>query len=807
MWVGYNQNTLITIAILLFSCISANAQNLVPNNSFENYSTCPYTSDQVPFVAPWSNVGTRASSDYFNACSNTLWCDVPRNVDGYQQAFSGTGYCGLVGYATPSGYREYLTVPLSVTLTAGASYKAGFHVNLSDSSGFAIDRLGLHFSNIKLLGAFQQKALLVIPQIESPSGTFVSDTMNWTLVSGIYIATGGEDYITIGNFYDNSSTNSSRLNYSPSNANASYYYIDEVFVIPALQIIGDSNICVGDSVKLLATTDSEYKWVDSLFPATTLSTDSFLNVRPTVTTTYILYGNIDTVSHTVFVHKIPAVNLGSDTIVCQNKVLTLDVSISQSSYLWQDNSTNPNFNITRPGYYWVEVTNICGTDADTINVMHKRLPYIKLGSDTAICAGSTLKLDAQDSSASYRWQDNSTNSFYNVTQQGGYWVEVSNGCGSLSDTIQISYENPIIFNLGNDTTLCQAERLLLDVTYINGTYIWQNSSTNSTFNVIEQGTFWVKATNSCGNFSDTIQVDYNPLPICSLGNDTVICSGNSLILDVSNNVNTSFLWQDSSRKSTFEARQSGEYWVQATNYCGKTTDTIIIKNQIFPNIDLVNYTELCEGDTLVLEVSNFNANYLWQDNSTNSTFKVTQEGIYWVEVSNSCGSVKDSTIVTLYDSIRLDIGDHITLCYGESILLDVTNPNATYQWQNGSNNATYKAHNQGEYTVIISTICETKSESIRIEMEDCNCYVYLPNSFSPNGDGLNDYFLPKFQCDFSNYELLIFNRWGEQIFKINDPYIGWDGSSNSQGTYVYKLNYESTSGMHKELIGTLTLIQ
>jgi gliding motility-associated-like protein len=76
----------------------------------------------------------------------------------------------------------------------------------------------------------------------------------------------------------------------------------------------------------------------------------------------------------------------------------------------------------------------------------------------------------------------------------------------------------------------------------------------------------------------------------------------------------------------------------------------------------------------------------------------------------------------------------------------------------------------------------------------CGCDIYIPNGFTPDNDGLNDYFFPEFHCNFSSFEFSIFNKWGEIFFQTNDPLQKWTGNSknNSQyfvpnGIYVWKL--------------------
>ncbi|MBL4657154.1 MAG: hypothetical protein JKX73_04080, partial [Flavobacteriales bacterium] len=151
-----------------------------------------------------------------------------------------------------------------------------------------------------------------------------------------------------------------------------------------------------------------------------------------------------------------------------------------------------------------------------------QLPVIDLGNDTAVCQGALFTLDATSPSSSYLWHDFSTNPTYNVTLQGTYSVQVTNSCGTVYDTIIVIYNPLPTTDLGNDTTLCQGQLLTLDATSPTATYLWQNNSTNPTYNVTLQGIYSVQVTNTCGTVADTIVVNYNPLPNTDLGNDTTL---------------------------------------------------------------------------------------------------------------------------------------------------------------------------------------------------------------------------------------------------------------------------------------------
>jgi len=202
-----------------------------------------------------------------------------------------------------------------------------------------------------------------------------------------------------------------------------------------------------------------------------------------------------------------AVDLGNDTTLCQGETLTLDATAaSPATYLWQDNSTNPTYTVTKEGTYWVRVTDKCSVASDTIRVNYLAQPSVNLGEDTTLCTGNTLTLDAKVSGVTYQWQDNTTKSTYPVTAGGLYWVKVANICGAVADSINVVYLGSPSVDLGKDTTLCLGIGYVIDATSPGSTYTWQDHSTNPVYPVTEEGIYWVEVKNQCGVSSDTLAI-------------------------------------------------------------------------------------------------------------------------------------------------------------------------------------------------------------------------------------------------------------------------------------------------------------
>jgi hypothetical protein len=214
---------------MLMTPLASHAVNLVPNNSFESYVGCPTSFGQTYQAAPWS-APTTGTSDYFNACAPVSFpsVNVPANQQGYQTARTGVGYTGVIPLSSAADYREYVMAPLSSPLVANATYLVEFYVSLADSSILAIDRLGAYLS-VGPVGPVPNYAPLgVTPQVESPANVYLTDSTDWMLVSGLVVAAGGEDHITIGSFRDDASTGTTP---GPGQwPGGAYYYIDDVSV-------------------------------------------------------------------------------------------------------------------------------------------------------------------------------------------------------------------------------------------------------------------------------------------------------------------------------------------------------------------------------------------------------------------------------------------------------------------------------------------------------------------------------------------------------------------------------------------------
>ena len=216
------------LIFLLLACEICTGQNLVQNPSFENYTTCPNGWAQIADAIGWSSF--RETCDYYNACCTTNW-GTPSNIAGYQLPHSGNAYAGIIIFdRAASYYREVIGGQLLSPLVIGQKYDISFYTCLSIKSpnnAFASNKIGAKFTTTAYTATSDQIPINNIAPIHHD--TIITDTLNWTLVSGSFISDSAYLYIAIGNFFDDTNTDTLRLGNGILPIFA-YYYIDDVSV-------------------------------------------------------------------------------------------------------------------------------------------------------------------------------------------------------------------------------------------------------------------------------------------------------------------------------------------------------------------------------------------------------------------------------------------------------------------------------------------------------------------------------------------------------------------------------------------------
>lgn len=263
--------------------------------------------------------------------------------------------------------------------------------------------------------------------------------------------------------------------------------------------------------------------------------------------------------------------------------------------------------------------------------------------------------------------------------------------------------------------------------------------------------------------------------------------------------------------SVLSATLAGKYAVQyyTSNPCQFHRDTFLV-NAVSFSLYLGEDRSSCDGRSITLDTRVPNAVYQWSDGSTGPSVNIKNSGTYWVQVTRE-GCTASDTVNVIVADFKQNIGPDQVLCLegGDPPALLQANvpPGAAVLWSNGSASDQILVSDTGNYWVrVYQGGCEG-SDTAYIDKQYCDCPMLFPNAFSPNGDGINDLFLPSFtsQCPVQSFKMQIFNRWGKLVYVSYKASEGWNGYYANQpaegGTYMYRI--EMKTGLKR----TVTLKQ
>ncbi len=584
---------------------------------------------------------------------------------------------------------------------------------------------------------------------------------------------------------------------------------------PVYNLGADGPICAGDTLILNATVSgATYLWNNSAVTPTIKAFSAGLYWCD-VTKNGCTFRDSLTITA---VNPSPTVNLGGDISVCQGVPVLLNATNANATYLWQDGSTNATYSPTVTGLYWVEVVNTIGgcKKRDSINVTFTTAPVYNLGADRPICAGDTLILNATVSGATYLWNNGAITPTIKAYQAGIYWCDVTkNGC-TFRDSLIITAVNPApVLNLGNDIIVCQGVPVLLNATNINATYLWQDGSTNATYNPTSTGLYWVEVVNTVAGCKerDSINVTFTTAPVFNLGPDVQVCAAQPVIFNATTANATSYTWSTGATTPTISAALTGLYWCEVARGTCTYRDTVLITGiKPSPFVNLGADKTVCEGTTVTLDATFPAATYLWSTGSTNAVYNVTSAGSYSVTLDLN-GCKKSDTVVISYNlKPRFTLGPDQFICPGNTITLTPSvDPLWQLTWQDGSHSNAYTVSSVGQYSLTATNTCGSSTDDIVIAKGVCT--INIPNAFTPNGDARNDQFKVYGTDLVTSFNLKIFNRYGQVVFETEDKSKGWDGkfmgTASPGGGFVYLLRYkEGTAAAAEKFIkGTFVLIR
>ncbi len=414
-------------------------------------------------------------------------------------------------------------------------------------------------------------------------------------------------------------------------------------------------------------------------------------------------------------------DLGKDTSLCSKQTYHLHVNDDYTNIVWQNGSTVRDSVITSNNAYVISANdkNGCFTK-DTIGVWFKYDPRADFGADTILCNDQplTLLLYPQTNpfyNATYKWQDGSTEDKLTVNKSGTYWGQVTyNGC-TVADTIKVSYATAQSVYLGNDTTLCNGDSLLLRANVDKASYLWNTGEVTNAIYVKKAGTYAVKASTSVCAVTDTINITFKELPKFSLGNDTAICANESLSLS-SGIYNADYLWQNGSTAESMDVKSPGLYWLRLSQNGCSFADSVNVTFKPLPPLSLGRDTGFCRGESLTLDIYAPNiATYLWQDGRTKPSYTIDKTGSYFVKVTgnNNCANY-DTLSVVVVNPPSFTLGADTVLCETVKLAYNFNLPGASYSWNDGSTKNSFTISAPGTYSLAVNQAGCTASDTINV---------------------------------------------------------------------------------------------
>jgi len=621
--------------------------------------------------------------------------------------------------------------------------------------------------------------------------------------------------------------------------------------VQILNITGTTILtCTNPTIVLQATGGVTYNWSGGATPLN----DTNSITLPGTYTVNMVDPNGCPVSQTITLTQnitppTPGITNITGTTIIDCNAPSIDLQATGGgTYQWNNNlGTTSSVNIAQAGTYTVVVTAANGCqDSSTVAITVAPVPAVT-GNDTTICSGQSVVLSPLYYPAGGQaiWTNGQSTPSITVSPNTTTMYSVLytwNGC-TATDDITVTV-NPTPTVSVNSPNICFGDTTQLTATpnIPNGLFNWiTTNETTQSISVNPQATttYDVEYTlNGCTSAIATSTVTVTPLPIITVPNIT-ICEGATGTLTATANVaGGTYTWsQGGTTASITEGPQSTtSYNVSYTvNGCTSNVETPSITVNPLPNVSFTaDTTSGCIPVVVNLsaDTTGQQATYTWTSNGasgstgSNAQMLFSIGGCYDVTLTatlNGCSfsaTQPDFVCVQDYPQASFEANPPSFTESSQVINFNNTSIGATgYVWNFGDGNVSnqeYPEHlfqgtNDGYTITLIASTSMGCMDSTSFTMSaNLGAVYYIPNTFTPDGDKYNQTFKPVFSTGISTeqYEMLIFNRWGEIMFESNNIYIGWDGSYGVEGldcpsgTYTYKIKLTLNGGLQEQVIVT-----
>jgi gliding motility-associated-like protein len=794
-----------------------------------------------------------------NGCQSIAYTNVTINPGGSATAISNGPLCQgqtLQLTATPAGVSSYSwtgpnawssniqnpTIPDITTAQSGI-----YTVTVTGSGGC----MGIASTNLSVLSTPSlsvtnngplcagETALLQCSTSDgntynwSGPGTYNANTQN-TSISNTSTSQSGTYTVTVT--YNNGCTAQSSTNLT-------------VHETPGGSAGSNSPLCSGETLLLNCTGSIAYSYNWS-GPGGFSSTQQ----NPAITGVLISNGGnyIVTITHNngckkiinanVVVNPVPAPFASSNSPICDGETLILTLSVTgNNSFQWTgpqgftSDQENPQINVANPaqsGTYYVTVTNNLGCNSTTsVFATINPKPSALATSNSPVCENDDLLLSGGPiDQLFYHWSgpQNYTStlaspviSAVNINNAGTYSLIVTNAF-NCSDTVQtVVTVTPLPqADAGNNQEICPGEQAQLSASG-GTTYSWSPSVGLSDPGIanplaspgITTQYYVTVSQDNCSN-TDFVTVTVLPLPLAEAGQNQEICQGESVDLLASGG--DTYQWSNGpiSAANPVNPPQTTTYFLTVTNNFGcENYDSVIVVVHLNPILTpSADEATICRDSVMALNVTGASS-YTWSPGiGLSQTFgsqvyaSPKSSTQYLINGQNQYGCQGQTQVmIWVVQTPVSNLADSMYLCLGEPFFLDAgNNAGANFEWQDGTTDQHYFVTKPGYYSVTVSN--EGCSIQKGIDIKECT-RIWVPNAFNPGEEGVNKVFYAKASTELRSFQLVIFNRWGEQIYESHDIYEGWDGTYEGAncpvGIYTYRLIWEGYGNNASEMEGMM----
>lgn len=633
--------------------------------------------------------------------------------------------------------------------------------------------------------------------------------------------------------------------------------------LPVVTLSPPVTICYGESTNLSAAGANSYTWS----PANSLNTSSGPNVTatPAGSTVYTVIGSTlgctDTTTVLVSVTPLPVLNTSPADTICYGFSTGLSVS-GASTYLWQPSiglndtiSANVSASPASTTLYTVTGTVLGCSSTASVLVSVTPLPPVSASPDVTICAGQSTLLSSSGATT-YQWSPSSGldtlqgNSVLAAPAQSTTYIVTgtANGC---SDTAAVHVEViPLpVLTVTPDVVICNGETTLLQASGAVE-FQWTPSLTLSSDTGVQvtaqphsTTTYTVTGITTGCQGQGFVTVSVTPLPVVIASADVAICEGESTTLSVSGA--DSYVWfpanfLSASTGNTVQASPPDTtlFEVTGTRDGCSSSDAVLVIVHPLPVVHFSpGFSSGCMPLTVAFADSSLapaGSTYLWQFESQGTSVSASpvitfpDAGQYAVTLTvttpQQCVASRTENAVEVYSYPVADFSfspEQTTILDPVIHFSDQSIDGATWSWSFGDaptfdpvQNPVHIYGDTGSFVVTLITqnvhgCADTLYKIIRIDEDYA---LYIPNSFTPNDDGINEIFRAS-GIGIHSYDLIIFDRWGKEVFRSNNQKDGWDGrydgdgSPCPEGVYVYLLHVKDPDGKRRDYKGRVTLLR